>query len=106
MLIIKFGLEESSTGSKLGYTSLRGTDVVDFPGTEILTATGDKGGFVAAELDDGDIVNTLAGIIDDASSDTHSRTPLFDSIDVMSRGINNSGASWTYKNEQYVGNYI
>ena len=97
--IVKFGLPESSTSSELGYLSLRNNaGVVDFPGTFVLTATGDKGGFVAADLDDGTVVSTLEGIIDSAVSVSHSRTPLFDSIDVLSRGMNNSGSSWDYNN--------
>lgn len=103
--IVKFGLPESSTSVDLGYSSLRDNDnVVDYPGTSILTATGDRGGFVAADVDDGSIVATLGGIIDDAESVSHSRSPMFDSIDVLAKGMNNSGASWRYDNNslQYV----
>ena len=101
--IVKFGLREVSTGDTPGYTSLRTrTNTVDFPGTDILTSTGDRGGFVAADLDDGNVVSTLAGIVSGASNVSHSRTPLFDSIDVLSRGINNSGSSWEYISPRYI----
>jgi hypothetical protein len=100
--IVKFGLSESSTDNTLGYSLLRKkSTVVDFPGTEILTATGDHGGFVAADIDDTDIVDYLGSLVDSIDATSHSRTPLFDSIDILSRGINNSGASWTYNKKQY-----
>ena len=104
--VVKFGLSETGIDEDYGYEALRLlTGVVDIPGTEILTTSLYAYGFIS----DASSVYSDGGIIDLCVNDTdHRRTPLFDSLEVLSGGINKFGSSWNYSKElkKYVYNEI
>jgi hypothetical protein len=88
--IIYFGVEEKN-GFNLLKDSLKVDE--DFMGAEIQTSINGNFGFLSS-------YSSAIDVLDAGGTATNKRTPLWDSIEAMSEGLNKYGVSWTYDSIQ------